>query len=270
MDSAVIPLTVDSLPKLRLARHSRFDNLTLRVHVTENAEFCWRVDGTHEYIVGGRWRKRRDIAHILEMAQGPHRDALLSHLLAVFKRTGFHLAVVACDDDSLHTSFYVGHGFETLDKIIELERYSRGSSPVEGRETVRVYRPADFEAVMRVDEESFPWLWQNSREEFDWYSSLPEVEVYVAESSEGVVGYAGITIYGMNGHLDRIAVSPAWQHRGYGSALLSFVIRRMEHRRVKRIGLSTQMENTKSQSLYRRFGFRHTSRSQVVCGVRLE
>jgi len=266
----VVPLTVDCVSKLRLMRYSRFDTLMLRAHVAENGEFCWRIDGSNEYAIGGPWRRRRDIAHLIEITQGPNRDILLSHLLATFKRAGFQIAVVACDDSDLCTASYAKQGFHVLDQIVELERYSSGASSGTSNGTIRPCTRRDFPEVMRVDAQAFPWLWQNSREEFEWYSSLPEVEVYVVDNGQEVVGYAGMTVYGLNGHLDRLAVAPAKQRQGYGFALLSYVIERMEHLQVKRIGLSTQTHNTKSLSLYHKLGFRNTPRTQAICGLWLD
>lgn len=267
----VIPLTVDRVSKLRLIRGSRFVTSSLREHVAECGELCWQIAGTNEYIIGSQWRKRADIGHVVEMSQGPNRKTLLDRLLASFKKSGTELVVLACDDVSLYVSFYAKVGFQKLDEIIELERFSTRSLPEVEDVTIRGYNPADLARVIEVDVQSFPWLWQNSRAEFEWYSGLPGVELYVAENDDRlIVGYAGMTIHGPNGHLDRLAVDPAYQGGGYGAALLSFAVRYMQQRRVRLITLSTQVHNTKSQSLYRKFDFHHTFRSQIIYGLRLD
>lgn len=265
------PLVVDRLPRLRLARNSRFTTSTLEQHVEENGNFCWVAAGTDEYVVGGRWRRRADIGHVIEMTQGRHRDALLERLTASFRRIGMTLVVVACDDFSLYVSFYSKQGFEKLDEIIELERYPGATSEPANGVRVRPYAHEDLAEAIETDRLAFPWLWQNNEAEFRWYLSMPGVEMYVAESQEGkIVGYAGLTINGSHGHLDRLAVHPDWQKKGYGTALLRATIERMERQRTKRITLSTQAHNVRSQSLYRKFGFHHTFRSQTIYGLRLD
>ena len=267
----MVPLTAENVSKLRLLRNSRFASSALMLHVKENEQFCAQVAGSNEYAIGGRWRRRADIGYVVEMTQGPNREKLLNHLKDLFSRAGMQAVVVACDDVSLFVSFYAKHGFEKLDEIIELERSSTGRLPAVSNIVVRPCTPQDLEAVIDVDSHSFPWLWQNTRSELDWYYSLPDVEVYVAESpTEQVVGYTGITIRGPHGHLDRLAVHSSRQREGYGAALLNFAVRRLEQRRARHITLSTQANNLRSQNLYRKFGFHHTFRSQAIYGIRLD
>ena len=70
------------------------------------------------------------------------------------------------------------------------------------------------------------------------------------------VAYAGLTSYLGWGHLDRIAVLPALQNRGFGQEALGFAINRLALQGARRVGLSTQRSNVHSQHLYERFGFR--------------
>jgi ribosomal-protein-alanine N-acetyltransferase len=123
---------------------------------------------------------------------------------------------------------------------------------------------------MEVDHAAFPWLWWNSQEEFDWYLGVPGVEAYVLLEGERVVAYAGLTISGRQGHLDRLAVHPDVQTRGYGRALVLFVLQRMAARRVERVALTTQVDNYKSAGLYTALGFVRTAIRYPIYGVWLK
>ena len=56
----------------------------------------------------------------------------------------------------------------------------------------------------------------------------------------------------------RIAVIPERQGSGYGLETLHFAIARLSDLGARRVGLSTQADNLRSQQLYERYGFRRT------------
>ena len=56
----------------------------------------------------------------------------------------------------------------------------------------------------------------------------------------------------------RIAVIPGRQGAGYGLETLHFAIARLSDLGARRVGLSTQADNFRSQQLYERYGFRRT------------
>ncbi|MBI5957029.1 MAG: GNAT family N-acetyltransferase, partial [Chloroflexi bacterium] len=72
------------------------------------------------------------------------------------------------------------------------------------------------------------------------------------------------------GHLDRLGIHPSRQGLGYGADLLAFAIQRMASQGARRVGLSTQAENGRSQRLYEGFGFRRTGDSYQLYGLWLD
>jgi RimJ/RimL family protein N-acetyltransferase len=70
------------------------------------------------------------------------------------------------------------------------------------------------------------------------------------------ISYFGVTTYLGWGHLDRIAVRPEFQGRGFGKEALTFAIAHLAGLGAQRIGLSTQRGNAPSRRIYERFGFR--------------
>ncbi|MCL5265320.1 MAG: GNAT family N-acetyltransferase [Chloroflexi bacterium] len=263
----VEPVTQQNASHLRLCTSSRFTSQMLVRHIAENPDLAWKVRGENEYIVGGFWRHRAEIGHIVEMTLGRRADVLLSRLLDVFRDLGTKLVVVTLEDFSPDSASYRRLGLSQLDEIVEFERTGCNNLPPAAKIDIRGFAPQDFSAVLDVDHAAFPWLWRNSDDELRWYSNHGGVEIYVADGGSAIFGYAGLTINGKEGHLDRLAVVPDLQGKGLGAALLRFSIEQMARLGVRHVGLSTQHNNQRSQRLYRVFGFRPRLRSHKIYGL---
>src|SRR5262249_50728357 len=81
------------------------------------------------------------------------------------------------------------------------------------------------------------------------------VEVLVGCLDSRIVGYAGFVVYHHDGHLDRLAVRGVEQGRGFGRALLIDSLARMREHGARRVALTTQEDNVRSQALYLANGF---------------
>jgi ribosomal protein S18 acetylase RimI-like enzyme len=139
-------------------------------------------------------------------------------------------------------------------------------------ELVDLNDPDQRAELLRLDHRAFPWLWWNSAGEFENYASVPGVEIVLVRFEDGApLGYIGTTSLGTWGHLDRIAVDPDLQGRGYGRRLLSLSIRRLGAAGAKRVALSTQASNTVSRALYESVGFRRSrAHDYRIYGRRLD
>src|SRR5690606_485299 len=84
---------------------------------------------------------------------------------------------------------------------------------------------------------------------------------YVALYNKEVVGYAGIWVVLEEAHITTLAVSPKWQGKGIGKALLQHLINEADSKGAVRMTLEVRVSNLKAQELYKKFGF-------VVCGRR--
>jgi len=80
----------------------------------------------------------------------------------------------------------------------------------------------------------------------------------MVEADGEAVAYFGVTLFPDWGHLDRVAVVPEHQGRGLGLETLGLAVDTMRRRGARRVGLSTQRTNVRSQRLYERFGFQRT------------
>ena len=116
---------------------------------------------------------------------------------------------------------YERAGLEMLEEVIT---YDMGIArePWSGSDRIRLVRvdandEAAIERVTDIDQASFPWLWRNNRAEFDVYLHTPGVEVWLVEADGEPIAYFGVTLFPDWGHLDRVAVIPEHQGRGFGS-----------------------------------------------------
>ena len=157
-------------------------------------------------------------------------------------------------------------GYDRVEEIIiyELDAIpSRPPIPTDLRfERASVDDPETLRALLDVDNRAFPWLWWNCTAEFIDYGHSPGVSIYLGRDPDGrAVSYLGVTLYRNWGHLDRIAVLPETQGTGYGLQSLDWAVRTLGRAGARRVGLSTQVRNTRSRRLYENYGF-HRSPAQ--------
>jgi ribosomal protein S18 acetylase RimI-like enzyme len=257
-------LRPESVRGLRLPWLSRFNRENLTAHLRENPGLSLRAVGSDEYIVGERWRRREDIANIVEVVGRRSKRALVEGLVERLEAGGARLVLVAADVWRDEPALYSGLGFSMLERIVFFERdiparHARGDRDwEEGLPTLDITRAsvADLDLLLELDHVSFPWLWWNSRDEMGTYLLMEDVWVFVARAGGEPVGYASFTMYNGWAHLDRLAVAETHQRKGYGAAQLAHVLRAMQAEGARTVGLSTQEQNVQSHRLYRRFDFR--------------
>jgi GNAT superfamily N-acetyltransferase len=210
-----------------------------------------------EYIVAGQWRRRTDIAELIEASPGDSRGVLLERLGQTLARMGYKLVVLDYGLGARDPGFFRRHGFTLIERILEYERptapVARG--PLPDGFIVRPYSENDRGAVLGLERESFPWLWWNSELEWDSYVTHAGVEVLVGSFHGEVVGYVGFIMYRHDGHLDRLAVHRDFHGQRFGAGLLTDALARMIALGATRVALTTQEDNVRSQRLYEQNGF---------------
>ena len=259
-DASVTPLRAEDATRLGLGWGSSFSARELAQHLRDYPGLPWWVPATGEYLIGEPWRHRDEIAAIREMSARLHQGPLADAFCAASRERGYRLAVMVDQHEIRRDSFYQELGFALMQEILiyELRRLPR---PIPPTATLRfnLVTPATNADLLAVDHAAFPWLWRNSAGEFAAYAALYGVEIYLGRELGGAaVAYVGITSYRGWGHLDRIAVIPGRQGRGYGLEALNFATARLAEHGARHIGLSTQSDNVRSQGLYERYGFRRT------------
>jgi ribosomal-protein-alanine N-acetyltransferase len=149
-------------------------------------------------------------------------------------------------------------GFHETNTVIFFERSTRRIPRTSSPEaTLRPLLATDLERVTEVDHLAFGRLWRASRETLE-LALRQAADAAVAVIEGRVVGYQLTTLSALGAHLARLAVEPAWQGRGLGSALVAGMLERLASRGATRITLNTQADNRASQELYRRLGFQQS------------
>lgn len=121
--------------------------------------------------------------------------------------------------------------------------------------TVRDMTLDDIPAVGALEHKLFPidaWPVQMFLDEL----SQPETRRYlVAETTGGIVGYAGLMCIEPIADVQTIAVVPEHEGRGIGSTLLTQLIDEARNRGAADVLLEVRADNPRAQQLYVRFGF---------------
>lgn len=268
--AAVRPLAPTDVAALRLPWSSRFSSASLASHLTRWPGYGWLAPASGEYLVAEPWRRRDDIAAVLEVQGRRARGALLAAAGAALGGAGVRVLLAPEGEWAAHPRFYQDQGFIRLEKVVYYQLLGLGGPPLPARPLPALdlvpLTPATRDAVLAVDHAAFPWLWWNSAAEFASYSGQAGVQVWLGRVAGAPVAYSGLTVLDRWGHLDRLAVDPAWHGRGYGAAMLAHALGRMAALGVTRVTLSTQETNTQSQRLYRGFGFRQTAEVYEIYG----
>jgi ribosomal protein S18 acetylase RimI-like enzyme len=110
-------------------------------------------------------------------------------------------------------------------------------------------------AVLEVDGAAFDAFWRldpaSLREALE---ATPAIRFRVGVD-EGVVGYAVTGLAGDSGYVQRLAVHPARQGAGLGTALVVDALRWLRSRHAISASVNTQHSNDRALALYERVGF---------------
>jgi ribosomal protein S18 acetylase RimI-like enzyme len=155
-------------------------------------------------------------------------------------------------------------GFENRQQIVLLEWRSQPSTarPANGVR-IRKMTQADLPEVEKTDAASFDPLWHNPLETLR-RALAQALYATVAENENGIIGYQLSTGGGQRAHLARLAVHPAVQGKGAGSALLNDLFSHLTYSGIPRLSVNTQSDNKVSLSLYQRMGFVRTGEQYPV------
>lgn len=262
--NSIEPLRPENLRQLQIGWRARLNQAEIR-------ESLMRAPGrsvwdaiTHEYAIVGQWRNRDDVLQIADLAAIRNPEGLVIAASERVRALGAQMTVIVEIDETRRPSFYEHCGFEHIEKVVTFDLERRAIPRIDRPRRI-TFAPADprdpvtMETLLRIDHASFPWIWWNVRREFEIYAVTPGVEIFLGFDEGVPVSYVGFTAFPAWGHLDRIAVLPDEQGKGYGLYTLAFAVETMLARGCRKIGLSTQSTNLRSQRLYQRYGFVRTA-----------
>jgi ribosomal protein S18 acetylase RimI-like enzyme len=256
-------LTADDVRTLRMPWDGRFTEREIRELVTVGPRVSVFNRRTGEFLIGGPWRHRAEIATILELAATASAIDLIHAFTEACALERIELLVASEQAERRKREFYAGASLDPIEEIVvyELSRVRPATPHLQGLrfEPFEPDRRELFDGLIELDHQSFPWLWWNSADEFLEYASAPGVQIDIGRDETGrVIAYTGTTRFRTWGHLDRIAVAPDLQGRGLGKAALDWAVMSLARSGAKRVGLSTQARNTRSRQLYESYGFRRS------------
>ena len=255
-------LTPEDVPRLRLDAGLRLgDAVVRRLLAAYPGRSVWIPD-TLEYALLAPWRHREEIALVQELDAVANAERLLVAATERCRDLGAAVILVVEMAETRRPRFYERAGLRPLERVVtyQLDVAPRKGAPRRlGFDRVGPTDHAAMADLLRLDHAAFPWLWRNSAEEFAAYAETAGVRLFLARELGRPVAYVGVTSFPDWGHLDRIAVDPGAQGRGLGRAALAFAVTALAQAGARRVALSTQETNVRSQRLYERFGFRRTS-----------
>jgi ribosomal-protein-alanine N-acetyltransferase len=117
----------------------------------------------------------------------------------------------------------------------------------------RPMRQADVPAVAGIEERAY---------EFPWTAGIfrdclgSGYHCWVAESTEGVVGYGVLSVGADEAHLLNLCIDPAWHGRGLGRRVLRRMVDLARWHMADRVFLEVRPSNPSAIALYASEGFR--------------
>lgn len=258
--TAAVPLTEADIPHLRLPgrRSNEQTRETLR---SRPGRSVW-VPGSLEHLLIASWRNRREISSIEEISAVRHLPALVERAILQCHRHGDDLLLALELETHRVRSRFERAGLEELEEVITYEIDTLPMPlPDQGNPRILPARPEDTRLLLELltlDNAAFPWLWRNSLEEFQEYLASPGVQVLAVFERDALVAYIGVTAFEGWGHIDRVAVLPERQGEGHGQSAVRLGLALLRRGGARRVGLSTQRSNVRSQRLYERLGFQRT------------
>lgn len=261
--SEVRTLTVDDLPRLRLDIGIKVGEATARRVIEAYPGRSVWIPATLEFALIAPWRHRDEIALVQELDATANAERLVAAAVERARGGGAAALLVVEMDEVRRPRFYARAGLRPLEQVVTYELIGAATwLRRDGGLTFERIDPTDpawMADLLRLDHAAFPWLWWNSADEFAIYARTAGVQLFLGRERGVMVAYVGVTSYPGWGHLDRIAVDPAAQGRGIGRQALAFAVGALSGAGARRVALSTQETNHRSQRLYESAGFRRVS-----------
>ncbi|MGH9601187.1 MAG: GNAT family N-acetyltransferase [Terriglobales bacterium] len=120
---------------------------------------------------------------------------------------------------------------------------------------LRPFRPADFDALWRIDQECFPPGIAYSRPELAHYVKQRGAITVVGEKDGIVAGYVVAESHKGLGHIVTIDVLPAARRSGLGSKLMAAAEVHLRAAGCSSIFLETAVDNHAALAFYKRHGY---------------
>lgn len=190
-----------------------------------------------------------------------HNPDFLSRAMALGRESGFSRFLVQATSET-QRRVLAGAGYQEVDELYVLYRSCTQplpEIPATSRD-VRLCRglQAHHAEVIEVDRRCFEPFWAMNRaalSEALLATPRSRFRVLTVGDSDRVIGYDIFGMGGGEGYLQRIAVDPEFQRRGYATRLIVDGLRWAKRWRARRVGVNTQRRNRTALQLYLSLGF---------------
>lgn len=119
---------------------------------------------------------------------------------------------------------------------------------------VRKMLPDDLDAVMSVEQDSFPAPWSRSAFE-DELAQNRLARYLVATAENQIVGYAGTWLVVNEAHVTNVAVDSRFRNRGIGRLLMEQLMELAREEGMESMTLEVRVSNQSARKLYKHLGF---------------
>jgi ribosomal protein S18 acetylase RimI-like enzyme len=217
----------------------------------------------------GPWRGDHRVAFIAPVGDAlPPTTAMVQHALAHIQGRGYERALTGALAERERSGFERA-GFEPHESLHLL---AHDLLDVPDPAPVRLRRgfPTDRAAALACDAAAFPPFWRLDRDGLkDAIRATPVARFRVAVDRGRVVGYAVTGRAGGRGYVQRLAVHPDAQGRGFGRSLVVDGLRWLRRHGVTQAVVNTQSGNERALALYQQLGFRLQPSGLLVLALAL-
>ena len=221
----------------------------------------------------GPWRGERDVAHLVPVPDTPPLSPeFVRRCLDVLAERGYCRVVTAALAVG-ETNGFLAAGFEVTEELHLLAHDLDDLPPVpvvNGR--IRRAWAFDRNTVLEIDNLAFTPFWRLDGHGLDdAIAATPRsrFRVGVTATDKHPCSYAICGCAGRRGFVQRLAVHPDIQGRGFGRALLLDGLVWMQGRAVRRAVVNTQQDNQSALALYEAVGFRRQRHGLAVLSIGL-
>lgn len=221
----------------------------------------------------GPWRGDFQTAHLVPLPEAaPLSAEFVRRALTVLSGQGYRHVVTAALAEGECEGFFSA-GFEVAEGL-HLLVHNLDDLPVVSEVPGRLRRAWAFDrpAVIELDNLAFSDFWRlDNRGLTDAIQATPRARFRVGVPADGATpcGYAICGYAGRRGYVQRLAVHPEHQGRGWGRALLLDGLHWLRERAARTAIVNTQHGNQTALTLYQHTGFRRQPSGLAVLSIGL-